>query len=181
MACRNTFTKRNPQAAFTVVEMLMATGLGALIATALVTMLIFAMRSFAAMTNYTDMQMASRLALDEMAKEVRQTRSVSAWTTNSVSLIDSSGNTVQYVYNPTAQTLSYIAGGQTNVYLTNCSSLTFYIYQNTVISNTFDAYAPAFVSNARLLQVTWTCYRQIMSTAANTECVQSAEIVLRNR
>lgn len=176
MACRNTCTKSG----FTLVEMLMATGLGALVATALVTMLIFAMRSFAAMTDYTDMQMESRLALDEIAKEVRQTKLVTAYSTNSVSLTDSSGNTVQYVYNPTAQTLSYITNGLTNVYLTNCSSLSFYIYQNSLIPNTFDAYTPAFVTNARVLQVTWTCYRQIMGRTANTECVQSAEIVLRN-
>ena len=73
-----------------------------------------------------------------------------------------------------------VGGGTTNVYLTDCDSLEFANYQRTTISNTFDAYEPAFTTNTRLIQVTWTCSRRILGARMNTENVQSAKVVLRN-
>ena len=48
------------------------------------------------------------------------------------------------------------------------------------VSNSFDCYAPATVANAKLVQVTWNCSRQILGNKANTESVQSAKIAIRN-
>jgi len=36
------------------------------------------------------------------------------------------------------------------------------------------------VTNARVIQVTWNCSRQIRGTKATTESVESATITLRN-
>ena len=47
-------------------------------------------------------------------------------------------------------------------------------------SNTFDCYDPAYITNARVIQVTWRCSRPILGKKATTESVQSAKIVLRN-
>jgi len=67
------------------------------------------------------------------------------------------------------------------VMVTGCDSLQFWIYQHTPRSNSFDCYDPAYVTNARLVQVTWTCSRQMLGVKANTELVESAKIALRNR
>jgi hypothetical protein len=159
---------------------MVSSALGLLLGTAIVSLSYFTNRSFVAMTNYTDLALSSRMALDKMSRDIRQQRVLTAYATNSISLQDGSGNTLQYIYNPNARTLVRAQGGQTNTYLIQCDSLQFWIYQHTVISNTFDCYTPAFVTNARLVQVSWTCSRQILGVKVNTEVGESSEIALRN-
>jgi hypothetical protein len=172
--------QRKSQQAFTLVELMVSSALGLLLGTAIVSLSYFTNRSFVAMTNYTDLALSSRMALDKMSRDIRQQRVLTAYATNSISLQDGSGNTLQYIYNPNARTLVSAKGGQTNTYLTQCDSLQFWIYQHTVISNTFNCYTPAFVTNARLVQVTWSCSRQILGVKVNSEVGESAEIALRN-
>ena len=49
-----------------------------------------------------------------------------------------------------------------------------------MISNTFDCYDSANLTNARVIQVTWNCSRNIMGKKATTDNVQSAKIAIRN-
>lgn len=176
------FTKRHREQrrGFTLVELMVALSLGLLLATAVLSLSYFTSRSFAAMTNYSDLALSSRMALDKMARDIRTQRVLTAYATNTISLQDANSNTLQYIYNPNAHTLVAISGGKTNTYLTQCDSLQFWIYQHTVLSNTFNCDAPAFVTNARLIQVAWTCSRQIRGLKVNTDVSQSAEIALRN-
>ncbi len=167
-------------AAFTLPEVLVASGLALVVVLSLVLLSIFASRSFAALANYMDLDQASRLALDKMSREIRQAQHLTDYSASSLTFQDRNGNPLQFVYDSQARTLSRIGGGQTNVYLTDCDSLTFSNYQGTAISNTFDAYEPAYVTNTKLVQVTWVCSRQILGAKANTESVQSAKITLRN-
>lgn len=180
MDCKSTFIRPKGRAGFTLVEIMVATSLGLMAVTVVLALSYYSSRSFVAMTNYTDMGLLSQLALDNMSRQIRGAQTVTAFSTNSISLLDSAGNPFQYTYDPAGKTLSYISGGQTNVYLTECNSLEFWIYQHTPQSNTFDCYSPAYVTNARLVQVTWTCARQILGADATTESVESAEIALRN-
>jgi hypothetical protein len=71
-----------------------------------------------------------------------------------------------------------VSGGQTNALLTDCDALQFWIYQHTMISNTFDCYDPAYVTNARVIQVTWNCSRNIMAKGDHGQ--RSREIAIRN-
>ncbi len=182
MVCRITCTKRQRtrKQAFTFVELMVASALGLVLTTAVLSLCYFTSRSFAAMTNYTDMALASRMALDKMSRDIRQQRLLTAYATNAISLQDASSNTLQYIYNPGARTLVSVSGGRTNTYLTQCDSLQFWIYQHTTISNSFDCYVPAFLTNARLVQVTWSCSGKIRGLKVNTEVSESAEIALRN-
>jgi type II secretory pathway pseudopilin PulG len=181
MVCSHTSIKPRPSLhAFTLVELMVASTLGLLAATALVVFTVFTLRSFTSVTNYTDLAQQSRLALDKMSHDIRQQRLVTAYATNSLTLQDGNGNTLRYIYDPTARTLSAVSGGATNLYLTQCDSLQFWLYQHTPISNSFDCYNPAAATNARLVQVTWTCSRKIMRVKANSEVMESANIALRN-
>jgi hypothetical protein len=47
-------------------------------------------------------------------------------------------------------------------------------------SNAFDCYDPAYITNARVIQVTWNCSRKILGKKATTENMQAAKITLRN-
>jgi len=179
-------TKRQPknhrtntrQSAFTLIEVMIASALSLVLAGILAVFFSFSLRSFAAMTNYADMNQKSQLALDKMSKDIRQARSLTAYTTNSLTFLDVNNNTLQYKY--TNGTLVRISGGVSTTYLTNCDSLQFWIYQHTPISNSFDCYLPAGATNARVIQMTWHCSRKILGTKATTETVESATLSLRN-
>jgi len=176
------FTKRKitSHQAFTLVEVMVATGLAGIVATVIAMLSYFTSRSFVAATNYTDMALLSRMALDNMSRTIRQSRQVTAYSSNSITLLDASGNSVQYILNPTTQKLLAVSGGVTNTYLSGCNSLEFWIYQRTPKSNNFVCYDPAYVTNAKLVQVTWSCSRQILGSNVNNEVVESASICLRN-
>jgi prepilin-type N-terminal cleavage/methylation domain-containing protein len=182
MVCKITFTSQGarPDHAFTLVEMMVATALAGLVVTVIAMLSFFTTRSFVAATNYTNMSMLSRMALDNMSRSIRQAGEVTAYATNSITLLDGSGHSFGYAFDPGAQTLTSYGGGVTNTYLTQCNSLQFWIYQRTPISNTFDCYDTAYVTNAKLVQITWSCSRQIMGSKVNTETMESAKICMRN-
>jgi hypothetical protein len=166
--------------AFTLVEVIVASTLSVLVVAAVLSLSFFSSRSFVAMTNYTDLGLASQLAMDKFSKEVRQANSVTACGPGSITFLDSNTNGVTFTFNADTKTLSRISGGQTNVYLAECDSLQFSIFQHTPMSNTFDCYDPAFVTNAKLVQVTWSCSRQTPGVQAKSDNPQSLKIALRN-
>jgi prepilin-type N-terminal cleavage/methylation domain-containing protein len=179
MDCKNTFIK-NRQAGFTLAEVLVASAMSLMLAAILGTFFFFSLRGFAAMTNYADMNQRSQMALDKMAKDIRQARSLTAYTTNSLTFLDVSNQPLKYTFDASKGTLARVSGAVTTTFLTNCDSLQFFIYQHTPISNTFDCYNPAGVASARVIQMTWHCSRKIMGTKATTESVESATLSLRN-
>ena len=171
------------QAAFTLVEMMVASSLGLMLATVIAMIAFFSSRSFVAMADYTEMNQRSQFALDKMSKEIRQARQLTAYSTNreSLTFANADGNPLSFTYSPTARRLVRVSGGQTNSLLTDCDALQFRIYQHTMISNTYDCYDVASVTNARVIQVNWKNSRQILGKTATTESVQSAKIAIRNR
>ena len=181
MVCRTTCTKKAQRRhAFTFVEVMVATGVAGLVVTVIATLSYFTSRSFIAATNYTDMALLSRMTLDNMTRTIRQARQVTAYSSNSITLVDSSSNTVSYTFNPNNRRLTSVSGSTTNTYLTNCDTLQFWIYQRTPMSNSFTCYTPAAVTNAKVVQVTWSCSRQIFGAKVNNEVVESASVCMRN-
>ena len=186
MECKNTSTRPGRRDAFTLVELMVASALALVLLTAVATFSYFSSRSFVTMADYTDMNQQSQYALDKMIKEIRQVDQLTACTTNvsgeinSLTFQDANGNSLQFTYDANARELRRVSGGQTNTLLTDCDTLRFWIYQHTMISNTFDCYDPAYVTNARVIQVTWNCSRNIMGKKATTDNVQSAKIAIRN-
>jgi type II secretory pathway pseudopilin PulG len=167
-------------AAFTLVEVMVASTLALLVVAAIGSLSWYSSRSFAAIANYVDLDQASQLALDKMSQEARQARRLIDYTPTSLSLLDVDKNLLQFIYDPDARTLVRVSGGETNRLLSGCDFLQFSKYQRHTISNTFDAYDPAYLTNTRLIQVTWVCSRKILGAKVNTESVQSAKIALRN-
>ena len=171
---------RKGSAAFTLIEIMVASAIG-LVALAVVGSLTwFSSRSFAAVANYVELDQASQFALDKMSREIRQAQQLTAFTATSLTFADVDHNPLSFIYDPETRTLVRVSGGQTNTLLQGCDFLQFSKYQHTAISNTFDAYDPAYVTNTKLVQVTWTCSRKILGAKVNTESVQSAKIALRN-
>ena len=164
-----------------MVELVVATAIGILTCVAVMLLSIYSSRSFAAILNYVQMDEHSQRALDHMSRELRQARRLTAFTSTSLTLQDVDNQQLIYCYDPGQRSLLRISQGVTNQYLSDCDELEFSKFQRTSISNTFDAYEPAFVTNTKLVQITWTCSRKILGAKLNTESVQSAKVVLRNR
>jgi prepilin-type N-terminal cleavage/methylation domain-containing protein len=165
---------------FTLVELMVASALALMVATVVAFFSYFTSRSFAAATNYTDMNFASRVALDNLSKTIRGSQMVTAYSSNSITLMDVNTNYITYSFTPASRTLNCVSNGQTSTFLIDCDSLAFWIYQRTPKSNSFDCYAPAKTNNAKMVQVTWSCSRTILGAKVNTEMMESAKICMRN-
>lgn len=165
----------------TLVEMLVAVAVGSLVLTAVGLLMFFTARSFVALGNYNDLDQASRTALDTISRDIREARSlVAPYTTNRLVFIDNNTNTLVLFWDPTTRILTKTVGtGTPKVLLEQCDYLRFGISQRNP-SNAFNFYPAASTATAKLVDVTWTCSRQMFQKKVNTESMQTAKIVIRN-
>jgi hypothetical protein len=163
----------------TLIEMVVASGIGTLVLSAVAFLSMFSARSFAAMGNYGDLDRKSRNALDIMSKEVRQSRSLTSFSATKLVFVDNATNTLTYTYDATAHTLTRQKGTEKTVLLTGCDYLNFDISQRNP-SNAFTFYPTTNASMAKLIDVSWKCSRTILGSKVNTESVQTAKVVIRN-
>ncbi|MFM1944293.1 MAG: hypothetical protein RI897_3275 [Verrucomicrobiota bacterium] len=185
-------TSRKSQG-YTLVEVLVATGIGGLVLAAIMTVTLFSARSFAALVNYVDLDNYSRNALDEITSEIRQADRLIAGSPTSMTFqFSNPTNTaaaswnVSYVYNPDARTLSRIQAGTRKTLLEECDFLDFAFFKRNPATNSFDLYTtatPPIVDPdlCKAVQMRWVCSRTIMQQAVNTESVQSARVIIRKK
>ena len=181
--------------AFTLTELLVAVALGTLLMAVIIIMNMFGLRSFAALGNYADMDRNSQIALDTITREIRQcTALVSFTNTSSIAYLNFTNAFQNYAfsitYDPNARTLSLAKSGQfAEINLTECDSWSFNLYQRTpLITSTNMSFYLATNANGvmdptfcKLVNMTWKCSRTILGAKANTESVQTAQIVLRDK
>lgn len=166
--------------AWTIAEVLIASGIGAIFLVGVVMTSISSIRNFAEMYNYTDMNMDSRLAMDEIARNIRSAIGVDVQATNILTLTNSSG-TITYTWTPSTSTLICDQGQSSSTVLTHCDSWQFSLYQRSPMTN-YDNTTnsnPSAVTT-KLLSMKWTCSRTVMGLKINTETMQEARIVVRN-
>lgn len=166
---------------FTLVELMVAMAVAALLMMVVGTIALYSGRSFAALANYTDLDHASRNALDILTRDVRQTQRLSSYQTNELVFVDSDGQPLTFRYSAADGTLRRIKGGTSQLLLTECDYLKFSIYQRNFIDGTYDQYDAATADTCKLIEVSWICSRQIFGKKVNTESVQTAKIVIRKQ
>jgi len=175
-----TSTKR--RLGFTLVEMAIGLGVASIVMMALGSLSGYTARSMAALANYTDLDQNSRTALDTMSQEIRQTRRLTDGSTNRLVFEDSDGGQLQYFYDKDSKTLRRQKnGGGSKVLLDNCQQLTFSMYQRNPVAGSYDVYPTATPATCKLIQLRWTCSRNLIRTDANSESVQSSKIVIRKQ
>src|SRR4051812_1025226 len=92
---------RRRRCGMTLVEMLVACGLGTIVFTAVASFTILTSRSFAALRNYDSLDRYSRNALDTLTRDIRQVRSLTSYQTNRLVFMDYDGATnLTYNWNP---------------------------------------------------------------------------------
>src|SRR2546423_1032918 len=182
MECNATFTKRKNGPAFTLVEILVAVGIGGILLAALAQVIFYTGRSFAALMNYTELDRYSRNALDQMVYKIRQADGLKTFSSNRLVFSYLKTNDLVYEYSPSDKTLTESLQGHSKTVLKGCDVLAFSIYQRNTASGTFDQFPATITNNAvKLVQMSWSCSRNVLGARINTESVQSAKIVLRNQ
>jgi len=174
--------KRAP--GMTLVELLIAMSIASLVLIAVGCLSLYVCRSYAALANYSDLDQASQHALDSMSRDIRQTMGLIGYNTNGgqQTLVFSNwdGTHLTYTWTPASRELVRKETGQADtVLLTQCDSLFFDLSQRNP-SNNFTFYPISGTNTAKLVDITWTCSRQILQAKVNTESVQTAKIVIRN-
>ncbi len=183
------------RAGFSLVETLIAMGLGALVLTAVASLSVYGARSSIAVANYTDLDSKSRYALDVIGREIRQATAVTAYQTNasgkSLTLVNAeAGTVITLTYDASARTLVLARTGQNpQTVLTQCDSWDFSLYQRTPYGYPTNLFFYSATNNAgaldlsicKVVNMTWKCSRPILAQKVNTENVQTAQIVLRNK
>ena len=179
---------------FTLIEVMVCVALSSILLAAAGSLWLFSSRSFVAMGNYTDMDAKSRSALDLMSRDLRQATQVTAFqnsgTTKSLTVTNAvQGTGATYTWKASPRTLVCQKTGQPDqVYLTECDRWDFQFFQRTPQQGGSYAFYPA--TNAagaydlgicKLINMTWKCSRTILGSKVNTESVQTAQVVLRNK
>jgi hypothetical protein len=182
-------------AAWTLPELMVAIAIGMLVLAAIFSFSLYGLRSFAAMSNYADLDEKSRLTLDHMTKEIRQTSAVTDFQANGAKRWLELTNTTPGATNPYVKytwednTLYFETTTEPfTAVLTECDDWQFSLYQRTPIPNTTNQFYPATnISGkidfriAKLVDMKWRCSRTMYGKAFQTETVQSTKVVLRNR
>lgn len=187
MGCRATTSER-ARAGTTFVEMLVALGVSGLVVTVVVAFMVYNSRSFAALTNWIDMNQSTRRTVDLMTKEIRQALQVVDFAPNAVTLINVDGTALNYSYDPVARTLTRCQyrtnsteAGITNLLLSQVDGLNFAMMQRNLIEGTYDNYGTTNVSECKLLSVSWRCSRAILGVPVNLGGEQEFRCVIRKQ
>lgn len=174
--------------AFTLAEVLLSIAVGAIILTALLSFTVYASRSFAAMSNYIDLEQKSQNALDNLTRDIRETQWLTNYTTiqlngrtltNSVTFLDFDNQFLTFRF--TNDVLLRTKGGIDTMLLTNVDFLSFQIFQRNSMPGTYNQFPTASASQCKLVAVSWICSRSILGSKINTESVQTAKIVIRKQ
>ena len=179
---------------FTIGEMLIATALAGMVFAMVIGAFSYSGTSFAAMGNYADLDRKSRNAVDVLSKEIRNSSALIAVSTNNPkSLTFTNATTAKKMvltYDSSARTLTFAKTGQTTqTILTQCDQWTFALYSkapyltstNILFYGATNGTGATDVTVCKLINMTWKCSRTIFGSKRNTESIQTAQIVLRNK
>jgi hypothetical protein len=177
----------NSNRGIALAEMTVAIAVSAIILTALLSFTVYAAKTFAAMSNYVDLEQKSQFALDTMTSEIRQANCLTNFTTrtmangskvtNSVTFSDWDGG--ELTYNYTGNVLLRQKNGINTMLLTNVDYLCFQLFQRNPKPGEWSQYDAADIATCKLISVSWICSRKILGETMNSESVQTAKIIIR--
>lgn len=190
-----TYAGRRRMAGLTLVEVMIASGLGLLVLACVGSLTLYGARTSVALMNYTDLDSKSRYAADIISREMRQAYRVIAFETNPPTKWVTVSNateraliTLRWDSDDRTLTLEK-TDREPFVALTECDRWDFSLYQRTpIVTSSNLLFFPATNSTGhleiglcKLIDMSWKCSRTILAQKVNTETVQAAQIVLRNK
>jgi len=179
---------------FTLMETMIVMGLAGVVLAIVMATYNYSGTSFAAVGNYSDLDRKSRAALDLLGREIRNSSALVAYSTTNPKFLTFTNNTtrkkITITYDSTARTLSLAKTGQTTqILLTSCDQWDYSLFgkypvltaTNITFNGATNGAGTIDVNYCKLINMTWKCSRTIFGSKRNTESIQTAQIVLRNK
>jgi len=198
------YTKPHPsrrsRSAFTLLELMVAGGLGLVVSASVVFSFIFSSKAELLTSNYATLNQKSELALNKLTRDLRAMNRVTSYalTENTSSTYSSSSRVITQVtlapragassnewlqleYSPSLRCLVRRSGGNSQILLRDCDFLEFNFFQRTLTNGTFSSIPTTNSSLAKMVQLRWACSRWGGPSRQQTEVNQSAKVVMRTR
>jgi len=175
--------------AMTLPEMMVAVAIGTMVLLGIVTIFMTSSVSFEAMGNYITMDLNSRQVMDQMSRDIRQSKNLVSYRNDSTAKslafdLDGAGTRLIYMWDPSEQKLSQWKTGEgSTMLLTNCVSFDFTVYDQVARTNGAGVYfntAPS-VEATKSVEISWKCSKTILGKTITSEDMQQARIVIRNK
>jgi hypothetical protein len=169
---------------FAVPAMLLNVTLGSLLVLGTGSFGLSSMHKLASMASYPNLNNQSQGASSLIAQDVRRASSVESASSDqivlSVRLAEGIG-TVAYTYDAVRHTLTRTDGRTTQTLLSDVDCFAFSLFQRPAADAAFNTLAPATTPNAKIVACHWSCSRKLAGAKLDSETVQIAPMVLRNR
>jgi len=173
---------------WTLLEMMIAVTIFTIAGAAVGSAYMFGLRSFQALSNYSELDQQNRVALDQLTREVRQARRVELKNDDSLVLRDGNYDQITYKFNGTTEQLTRTRNGKTTVLLEDCSLIKFVMatrVPNTNLVNDANFYTDYYETSdedqAKVINLSWKTRRTLPGGAGQTEDIQTARIVIRKQ
>ncbi len=174
-------SEKNPptrRRGFTLVEVMIATSLLAILTAAVLSSFIFILRAERSLANYAEMNTQARRFLEQLGRDARSATDVTNTTTTAITMsvpsnLTGSVQDVTYSYDSSAGTVSRQVAGVTTVLVKNVSTLTLNFLNS---SNA----ATASLVELKQVQVSMHILRTVQQ-ATTSEYVISAQYTLRSK
>lgn len=158
---------------------MIAMAVGGLLLAAILSLSAYSGRSLAGLANYVALNSDSRIALDRMTREIRQSGYLTGYQTNRLSFMDFDGQPLVYEYQPAERALIRTKLNQKEVLLSDCDGVKFEIFERNPIEGSFDHALATTAVSSKVISLSFTCSRTLLGVKMNTESVQTAKVVIR--
>jgi len=171
----------------TLMEMMVAIGCGSLVFVVLGAVSLYSARSFSSMVEYSDLNKSSRMALDKMSKDIRQSRGVKSFvqSTNGNSTlvfkVTTNGSTFSLIYDKSSKTLTQLWPGVKTNDLNDCTSFSFDLFSRSPSTNAYKFVKTTNAAECKIVQLNWKCERKATPNTIDSDSVQSMQITIRKR
>jgi len=162
----------------TLVEMMVAMGIGSIVLLVLASLTLYSARNFRSMVNYSDLNRNSRMALDMISREIRQSRGLKSYSDSGlVFQMDTNGaTTVSLLYDKQNKTLQLVNSSGTNNLSVNCycTSFAWQLFNRnfSIVTN---------VDNCKMVQLNFTFSLDNRRGLTNSESIQTMKVVIRKK
>ena len=173
----------------TLIELLFAVGIGSILVAGIAALSLYGARSFSVIGNYADMDADSRQALDLLSRELRQSSAVLEFQTNlpvkwiSVTTNSAVGVTAKVAWDSQARTLTLTSHARDRVLLEECVFWDVKLYQRVPVISVTNVFftGTGSTNDCKAIEMSWRCSRTNHGQHFNTENLQRAYIVFRNK
>lgn len=166
---------------FTLVEVLIASGLASFILAGVLTTFLFLGRSGANVQNYNDMESQARRALEQFAQDTRQ---ASAITWNSANSVTMNVDAIPVTYTYASGSFTRTVGANARTLLNGITVFAFKAYKITGVEITGIGSTTTLAAagqTTKQLQISLQASRLSQTVATATNTVLSARFILRNK